>query len=289
MASVTIIVPAYNEEEVVEKTLRELRQALEGDKDNTYRITVVDDGSTDGTGPTLDQLKQELDLTVIHSPENQGYGASLKRGLSDCQDDFLCTFDADGQHDPNDIPRMISEMGNYDAVIGARTRAQGSPMWRLPGKWVLARLVNYLCDRKIPDFNCGLRCFKRQVLESIRHLCSDRFSFSTTSTMALYGNNANVKFVPIEVRKRVGKSTVSPRTGAEAFLLMLTLIMVFRPLRVFFPITAIVGVVGAGFLVYGLVISNISDVCVLLLISSLQFFLIGLLADQVARIRKEKQ
>lgn len=288
MASVTVVVPAFNEEDAVEQTLRELTQTLRDHGENDYRVVVVDDGSTDGTGRILDRLREELKIEVIHSPENQGYGSSLKRGFAGRKSDYLVSFDADGQHVASDVPAMIGLLGSYDAVIGMRAEMKGSPIWRAPGKWSLGKLVNYLCQRRIPDFNCGLRGFRRETLESIVHLCADGFSFSATSTMALHSMHANVKFLAVQVRERIGRSSVTMRTGMETLLLILTSVMRFRPLRIFLPVAAIMGLVGFGFLVYGVIIRNISDVCVLLMVMGVQFFLIGLVADQVAHLRKER-
>jgi len=288
MASVTVVIPAYNEESAVEQTLRDLKEILEADREHAYHVVVVNDGSSDGTGEILDRIKDELDVEVIHSPQNQGYGASLKRGFAHRDSDYLFSFDADGQHAAGDIPKLVPELERYDAVIGMRRGLKGSPIWRTPGKWVLGRLVNFLCRRKIPDFNCGLRGFRRETLEGIEHLCADGFSFSATSTMALHSTHANVAFVPVEVRARSGKSTVSVRTGFATLMLILNSMMRFEPLRIFMPVALTVGFLGFGFLVYGVIISNISDVCLLLMLTGLQLFLIGLVADQIANLRKER-
>jgi glycosyltransferase involved in cell wall biosynthesis len=289
--SVTVIVPAYNEEAAVGDTLRELRAALDADGSRDYRILVVNDGSSDRTAELLDGLKDELKLDVIHSPQNRGYGASLKKGIAGSDGALVITFDSDGQHNPQHLPQMAAELeGGYDAVIGARQAGKGAPLWRVPGRWLLARLVNYLCGRRIPDFNCGLRGFRREVLESIVHLCSEKFSFSATSTMALYGRNASVKFIPVEARRRAGRSTVSVGTGLEAFLLALTSIMFFRPLKIFLPIALVIGMGGAAIWGYELIFRrDIGESAVIMLLTALQLFLIGLLADQIAHLRKQKQ
>ena len=289
MASVTLVVPAFNEEDVVERTVRSLTETLSTDIANDYHIVVVDDGSTDNTGKILDRLAEQLNIEVIHSPENQGYGSSLKRGFANRTTDYLFSFDADGQHVASDVPPMVPLLKTYDAVLGMRPGFKGSPIWRTPGKWFLARLVNYLCHRRIPDFNCGLRGYRRETLESIQHLCADGFSFAATSTMALHSIHANTKFVPVQVKDRIGRSTVSVGTGIQTLLLILTSVMRFGPLRIFLPMALITSLTGFGFLVYGVLISNISDICVLLMITGLQFFLIGLIADQIAHLRKERR
>jgi len=288
MASITVVVPAYNEEEAVEATVTGLAERLKADKGNEYHVVVVNDGSTDKTGDILDGIKKKLGIEVIHSPENQGYGASLKRGFARRETDYLFSFDADGQHSADDIPMMVPHLASYDAVIGIRPGLRGSPIWRTPGKWFLARLVNYLCARKIPDFNCGLRGFRRETLESIEHQCAYGFSFSATSTMALYSTHANVKFVPVKVSERKGKSSVTPGTGMQTLLLIVTSMMRFSPLRIFLPTATMFILVGAGFLVHDLIHRNISDTCGMMLVTGVEFFLIGLVADQIAHLRKEK-
>jgi glycosyltransferase involved in cell wall biosynthesis len=288
MASITVVVPAYNEEEAVEGTLRGLVRTLKADTGNEYHVVVVNDGSRDETGAILDRIKGELGIEVIHSPENQGYGASLKRGFARRKTDYLFSFDADGQHTASDIPMMVPELAMYDAVIGIRPGLKGSPIWRTPGRWCMARLVNYLCARKIPDFNCGLRGFRRETLEEIEYLCAYGFSFSATSTMALFSTHANVKFVPVKVAERKGKSSVTAGTGMQTLLLIVTSMMRFSPLKIFLPASAACFLAGSGFLVHDLYYRNISDSCVFMFVTGVEFFLIGLVADQIAHLRKEK-
>jgi glycosyltransferase involved in cell wall biosynthesis len=289
MADISVIIPAFNEQKAIESTLRSLREALGRDPENTYQVIAVNDGSTDETLKVLKGIEEGLDLEVLHSPLNHGYGAAIKRGLARSSGEIVVTFDADGQHDPQYIPTMVGTLKDYDVCIGVRPPGQGSPLWRRPGKMVLGWLVNFLCQSLVPDFNCGYRAFRREVLESIQHLCADGFSFSTTCTISLYGINANVYYLPVQVRPRTGRSTVTPMTGLQTIILILTAITTFKPLRVFLPVSLFIGLFGLVFLVYGLATRNISDITVLFLLTSLHLFLIGLLAEQIAQLRKKQR
>jgi glycosyltransferase involved in cell wall biosynthesis len=286
--AVTVVVPAYNEAEAIGGLLEELVPAArEGD----WEVIVVDDGSTDGTEAVLvPWAEAHADvLRVIRHRGNRGYGAALKSGIRAARAAFVATMDSDGQHTPTELGHLLAERHDKDLVIGRRTRLLHSPMWRMPGKWVLGRMAAHLAGQKIPDLNSGLRVFRTAVVRRYLHLFPDGFSFSTTSTMLLLHRRYFVAHVPIEVRPRQGKSTVTLRTGFDTILLILRLAMLLSPLRIFLPLGALSVAAGMIWAIPYLVLrQGLTVTALLLILNGVLIVLTGLLADQLAELRKER-
>lgn len=284
--NISIIIPAYNEEKMIKEIVEGLKKEL--NKLNLdYEIIVVNDSSTDKTKEILGKIK---DIKLLNHPYNKGYGASLKTGIEKAKFDLLLFFDADGQHPTKEISNLLKDINNFDMISGARTKkGYKGPYLRKPGKKILHMIANYLTNKKIPDLNCGFRVIKKQELLRFLHIMPNGFSFSTTTTLAFIKEGLNVKFVPIELNKRTGKSTVHPKDALRMLLLIIRIIMLFSPLKVFLPVSL---VIFAGALISGLYDIflrplNITDATILLFISSLLIFFFGLLADQLAAIRRE--
>ncbi|OQY41486.1 MAG: hypothetical protein B6242_17310 [Anaerolineaceae bacterium 4572_78] len=234
---ITIIIPAFNETESIGSVLVQLKKEC---ADFVSEIIVVNDGSTDNT----QQVVEELDIHLINHPRNLGYGAALKTGIKNAKTDFVLTMDSDGQHKVSDVISLWELQEGYDMVVGQRTSLVHSPLWRMPGKWFLGSMANYLTSQSIPDLNSGLRLMRRDVVLRYMHLCPSGFSFSTTITMALLSQGYNVLYTPIQVEKRTGKSTVSFSTGLETLILVLRIATLFNPLKIFIPTSFLIGIVG---------------------------------------------
>ncbi|MFP4056842.1 MAG: glycosyltransferase family 2 protein [Candidatus Brocadiia bacterium] len=278
---VTVIIPALNEAEAIGQVVRELRQRYP-----EYEVLVVDDGSTDDTG----EIARQAGARVVRHDWNKGYGAGLRTGCREARGEVVCFFDADGQHHAEDVGRLVAEVGDYDMVVGARTRDCHAPWRRRPGKLVLRWFANFLAGMRIPDLNSGLRAFKREVLLKYLHLMPSGFSFSTTSTFAMLKSDRPVKWVPITVERRVGTSSVSQvRHGLQVLLLMLRLTTLFEPLKVFLPVSGLLVALGLCFFaVYASQGVGLTDATVMLVVSGVIVFMMGLVIDQVAAIRREK-
>ncbi len=285
----TIVIPCFNEGQVIREVVADLEAFLRQQAEDSYEIIVVDDCSTDDTPAVLKELEG---IRVIRHPINRGYGASIKTGISQARGVFVATFDGDGQHNPADLWRLCQKIRSEDwaLVVGARTKLLHSSLWRMPGKWVLGWLANFLSRTKIPDLNSGLRVFRKDIISRYLHLCADRFSFSTTSTLILLNRGYSLAYLPIEVRSREGKSTVSLMTGYETLLLILRIVCLFDPLRVFIPASAILVLIGVLHAVYPYFFlkRGITTGSVLVILSGILVFFIGLLADQISALRKEK-
>ncbi len=282
--AVTIVIPAFNEAAGLPLVLEGLRSW----QDRGAEIIVVDDGSTDGTG----EIARRAGVRVIRHHSNKGYGASLKTGVRMARGEVVVTLDADGQHNPEDIERLLAELVDADMAVGMRGQGSHTPSMRKPGKWVLARVANYLAGTKIPDLNSGFRAIRVETLRPFLHILPNGFSFSTTLTLALFKEGYNIAYVPINTAPRTGKSTVKPlRDGFNTILLIIRTIALFDPLKVFLPASVLLLLVGFGYWIYDSLFLtrhlNIPSGSVILLVSAVIVFLFGILADQVSAIRRE--
>jgi len=287
--SVSIVIPAYNEEEGIKIVLSDLIPLAEK---RNWEIVVVDDFSSDETSAAVEVFKKKYNqLQLIRNIYNKGYGGSLKAGIAASKSEIIVTMDADGQHRPEDILKVTNDAGMNSMVVGMRDGKSYQVQLRKPGKMVLTWVACFLVEQDIPDLNSGLRAFHKENFKEFSHLLPNSFSFSTTITMSFYKAGYNVRYVPISVRKREGeKSTVKfLKHGGQTFLLILRIVMLFNPLKIFAPISAFL--FSTGFL-YGLfyVIKDLdiptgAELCIL---SSLIIFTLGLLADQISSLRREK-
>lgn len=285
MKNLSIIIPVYNEEKMIGQTIEGLKKEL-SKLNLEYEIIAVNDGSTDKTKKILDEI---LGIQTIHHPYNKGYGASIKAGAAQAQSEWILTFDSDGQHRPEDIQKLFKASSGFDMVIGAREGYQG-PIIRRPGKRVLRWVAEYLVKKKIPDLNSGLRLIKKEYFVKYFHLLPSGFSWTTTTTLAFLKDGLNVNYAPIKINKRQGgKSLVRPADALRMFLLILRIILLFSPLRIFLPISFLLFLGTLASLAYDVFLRplNITEPTILLFISSLLTFFFGLLADQVAAIRRE--
>ena len=283
---VSVVIPAYNEEAAIGATLDELLATLSS-SNRRYEVIVVDDGSADRTS----DVAGERDVRVVRHRRNRGYGASLKTGTLEARGDVVLFYDADNQFDSADVERMVDSLADADAALGARQTGSHAPVSRRGGKKLLGWLANYLSRTRIPDLNCGLRAIHRDLLVDYLHLLPDGFSASTTTTLVLLREGYDVNFVPILVKKRIGTSTVRPiKDGLDTALLVVRLTTLLDPFRVFGPVSLVFfvfGIVWGGrYLAKGLGLSSLS---LFMLFSAVMIFFFGLLADQVASLRRERR
>ncbi|MBI5789434.1 MAG: glycosyltransferase family 2 protein [Candidatus Schekmanbacteria bacterium] len=280
----SIIIPLYNEEQSIVKVIRGLQDYLES-KYVLYEIIVVDDGSKDNSC----REAQKTGVQVIKHHQNKGYGAALKTGIKQARYEVVIFYDADGQHEPQLLEAIIENMKTYDMVVGARDRDSYQQVMRKPGKKVLSRVVNYLARTQIPDINSGLRGIKTSLVKIFFPLLPDGFSFSTTITLCLFKEGYSVHYVPITTKKRVGKSSVKQiRDGLNTIMLILRMIMLFDPLRIFLLPSLVITGTGLLFTAYTMMVSQEVWKSGILLISiGFLIFFFGLLADQISSLRRQ--
>lgn len=279
---VSVVVPVFNEEQVVAGILEKIYNILKN-SNTEFEIVVVNDGSTDKTPEILNKLNF---IKIVSHPYNKGYGASLKTGIKNAKYNWIITHDADNQHRSEYILDLLKAKDDYDMVIGARQGYKG-PFIRQPGKWVLIKIAEYLVGQKIQDLNSGLRIFKKDLAMKFFHLYPRSYSMSTNLTMAFLKEDFNVGYIPITINKRVGKSPVRPKDALKMLALIIRIIIIYSPIRIFFPISLFFILATTASIINDLMNSNFSDLTVLLFIASIMVSFFGLLTDQVAAIRRE--
>jgi glycosyltransferase involved in cell wall biosynthesis len=282
--STSMIIPAFNEEDVIETTLKSL---LDLDFVKGYEIIVVDDGSTDSTPEIIGKFPVKL----IRHQVNKGYGAALKTGIRNATGDLVIIMDSDGQHDPRYIQEITAKLKNYDMVIGQRSSTSFHVRRRKAGKKLIRKIGEYLVEQKLPDYNSGFRGFRRDIIAGMLHIMPNGFSFSTTSTLAFLKEGYNVGSIPIEVYARQGrKSNVKMvKDGSKTLLLLFRIIMLFNPLKVFFPASLLCFIIGLVFGITGYVIfDRFSNGAVVLTMLGMFLFFIGLVADQISILNRRR-
>jgi glycosyltransferase involved in cell wall biosynthesis len=278
---VSVIVPVYNEEASIGDTLARLHEVLTASA-RPYEIVVVDDGSTDLTATKLEGAAAVL----VRHAANRGYGAALKSGLRASAHPTLAIVDADGTYPIERLPELLSRLEHADMVVGARTGSVVRvPLLRRPMKWVLTRIANVLSGHRIPDLNSGLRVFRRELAQRFAGLFPDGFSFTSTITLASHINGYRVEYVPIDYYRRTGASSIRPvRDSFGFFLLILRMVVTFKPLNVFLPTAAVLLAVGiAKAMVDVMRTGAFGTGAAILILAALQIALMGLLADLVTR------
>lgn len=283
---ISIVIPAYNEAGAILPTLEKIKQVAAA-ANLASEIIVVDDGSTDDTAVTLRQCP---DVRLFVHPQNKGYGASLKTGIRQAKYENIIIIDADGTYPVEMIAALAAKMDNYDMVVGARTgETVHIPLIRRPAKWALTRLANYLSGMDIPDLNSGLRAFKRDVAINYFRLLPSGFSFTTSITLALLTNDYNVLYVPIDYFERTGKSKIRPfRDTINFFSLVVRMVLSYRPLRVFVPLTGLLLLISAGKVIFDIIAYDfhLATTTVVLLTLTFQTIVLGLIADLVVSLHK---
>ena len=276
--TVSVVIPACNEQAAIAGVVSELAAAAPW-----HEIIVVDDGSTDGTG----EAAAGAGARVVRHPYNKGNGAAVKSGIRAATGDFILIIDGDGQHKPSDALALVSKLGEYDLVVGARSSATQAGSIRRMGNAILNWLASYLADHTIPDLTSGFRCARREYLLEFLHLLPNGFSTPTTTTLAFLRAGHSVTFHPVQARQREGTSKIRlRRDGPKFFLIVLRVITIFSPLRIFVPIALVslaIGVAYGAWTAYHH--SQLADTAVLLITLAVVVLLIGLVSEQISALR----
>lgn len=277
-ASVSIVIPAMNEEQAIAGVVAQLREAA-----GWRELLVIDDGSADATA----MRAEAAGARIVRHPYNKGNGAAVKSGIRSATGEYILIIDADGQHPPTDALRLVARLGEYDLVIGARDSATQATTGRRGGNALLNWIASYLTGRHIPDLTSGFRAARTSCLREFLHLLPNGFSTPTTTTLAFIKAGYNVTFEPIAARPRVGASKIRfARDGARFFLILLKIVTLFSPLRIFLPISAVTFATGAAYGIWNaLVHGRIPNGSVLLVLFAVVVFLVGLVSEQIAALR----
>ncbi len=276
---ISIILPAKNEATGLYKTLPALR-ALFPDAE----VLVVNDGSTDETA----QVAEEHGARVLTSPYSMGNGAAIKRGARAATGDVLVFMDADGQHDPVDISKLLAKLDEgYDMVVGARDGSGQANLHRGLANRLYNALATHITGHKILDLTSGFRAARADRFREFLHLLPNGFSYPTTSTMAFFRSAYPVAYVPIDVKKRLGTAShIRPlKDGIRFLLIIFKIATLYAPLKVFAPTAIAFFLAGAGWYGYTFVTRHqFTNMSLLLFSAAVIIFLIGLVSEQITNL-----
>lgn len=277
-STVSVVVPALDEAATISGVVVRLRSSAPW-----REVIVVDDGSSDATA----DVALAAGARVIRHPYNKGNGAAVKTGIRQASGEFILIVDGDGQHSPDDARRIVGRLGEYDLVVGARSSPTHASRGRRVGNGLLNLLAGYLTGRPIPDLTSGFRGARRECLREFMHLLPNGFSTPTTTTLAFIRAGYSVAFEPIDAQQRAGRSKIRLASdGAQFLLILLKIVTVFSPLRIFVPISLVSLAVGAVYgLVNAIVNGRIPNGAVLLILFAALVFLVGLVSEQVSSLR----
>lgn len=281
----TIVIPAYNEERTIAEVIRGVHSVVP-----EAGILVIDDGSTDATASRA----RDAGADVISHPINKGNGAALKTALRSISGGRIAVLDGDGQHDPEDLPRLLTRLDNFDLVVGVRSFGanQGSPL-RNVGNLCLRGLASFLAERRIPDLTSGLRAFRHEIAVRFLHAYPNGYSFPSTSTLCFIMAGYNVDFVPIRVRPRPPdtQSKLHPlRDGFRFIMFIFRIISMTNPNKIFFPAGLLMVLAGVALTIRNLILfAAFSGGTVLFVAGGINIIFFGLILDQFASLRLQEK
>jgi len=282
---VTVVIPAHNEEKTVADVIRGVREHVPA-----ARVLVIDDGSTDATA----QVAKQAGADVISHPLQKGNGAAIKTALRGIRGGLVAVIDADGQHDPRELPELIKLLDRYDLVVGARNfTPRDGTLFRNSGNLFLRRLASFLAEQQIPDLTSGFRAFRHQIAAKFLHIYPNGYSFPSTSTLSFITAGYNVAYVPIHARPRPPETESKRRPYRDGFrfvMLILRIITMANPNKIFFPVGLAMVLAGIALTIRNLVLfAQFSGGTVLFLAGGINIIFFGLILDQFAAVRLQER
>ncbi len=274
----SVILPARNEQGAVGDTVRRLRERIP-----EAQVIVVDDGSTDDTA----MLAEQAGAQVLRRPYGMGNGAAIKAGARAARGEVLVFMDADGQHDPADIPRLLQRMDEgYDMVVGARDHGSQASAGRGLANRFYNWLASWMTGHPVLDLTSGFRAARAERFLEFIHLLPNGFSYPTTSTMAFFRSAYPVAYVPIRAARRIGTSHIRPlRDGLRFLLIIFKIATLYSPLKLFVPVSLGFGMLGLGWYAWTYsTAGRFTNMSALLLSAGVIVFLIGLISEQITNL-----
>lgn len=276
--SFSVVLPAKNESGAIGDTIKKIH-AL----GIVNEILVINDGSSD----TTQQVAEQAGAKVITHPYSKGNGAAIKTGARHAVGDVIIFMDADGQHDPKDIPRLLEEINQgYDLVVGARQKGSQASLGRGIANGLYNGLASYMTEQKVEDLTSGFRAVRAEKFREFLYLLPNGFSYPTTSTMAFFRAGYSVTYVPIHAAKRIGKSHIQPiKDGVRFFLIIFKIATLYSPLKMFFPMAILLFLMGTGWYGYTLYeYHRFTNMSALFYTGSIMIFLMGLISEQITAL-----
>jgi len=283
---ISVVIPAHNEEKNLPFLIPRIREVL-GTGRGEVEVLVVNDASSDATAA----VAAAAGARVVSHPYNLGNGAAVKTGIRHARGELVVLMDGDGQHRPEDIPRLLDEAAIYDLVVGARAAQGHAGAHRLAANTMYNWLASWVTRFRIEDLTSGFRVVRRRTVIRFLYLFPNTFSYPTTMTMAYLRTGHSLKYVPIDAARR-GKGSRSKirlfSDGARFFLIIMKIATLYSPFRVFLPISAALFLGGvANYLATYLSYQRFTNMSMFLLITALNVFLLGLISEQISQFRME--
>lgn len=282
--SISIILPAKGESETVRPLVEKLFDfSLRFGAGILTEILVVDDGSADDTA----QVAEAAGARVIRHPYSKGNGAAIKTGARVAKGGILVFMDADGQHDPADIERLVTKLEEgYDMVVGARQKGSQASLGRGLANSFYNKLASWMTGHKVQDLTSGFRAVRADKFREFIYLLPNGFSYPTTSTMAFFRAGYSVAYVPIHAAKRIGKSHIRLlRDGTRFLLIIFKIGTLFSPLKIFAPVALAMFLLASGW--YGwtfFTMHKFTNMSALLYTGSVITFMMGLISEQITAL-----
>jgi len=279
--AVTIVLPAYNEEKAIADTILNLKKLYPN-----YEILVIDDGSTDGTVNNA----INAGANVCSHPYNIGNGAAVKTGIRKARGEYIVMMDADGQHDPEDVKRLLEYGERYDMVVGARSKESTTSFHRDLANKIYNSFASYVTKFRVEDLTSGFRLLNRELATKFIYLLPNTFSYPSTITLAYLRSGYTIKYIPIKTAKRKGKSKIKLlQDGTRFFLIITKIATLFSPLRVFLPVSAMSFMLGTGYYLFTFInYHRFSNMSALLFSTAVIIFMMGLVSEQISQSRYER-
>ncbi len=274
----SVVLPARNEATSLSQLLPQLCQLLPD-----AEIIVVNDGSVDDTLAVC----AEFPVRVISHPYPKGNGAAIKTGTRAAHGEIIVFMDADGQHQPGDIPALLDKLAEgYDMVVGARKSGSHAGAHRAVANDVFSRLASWMVMHPIEDLTSGFRAVRAGKFRKFLYLLPNGFSYPTTVTMSFFRAGYGVAYVPIHTPRRIGKSHIRPlRDGVRFLLIIIKIGTLYSPQRLFLPISASFFLTGLGYYLYTyMYVGRFTNMSALLFISAIFTFLIGIVSEQISAL-----
>ena len=277
----SIVLPAKNESAAIGSTVAGIRQQYPDTAE--VEVLVVNDGSTDDTAA----VAQAAGARVVHHPYSKGNGAAIKTGARAAQGEVLVFMDADGQHDPADIPRLLDRLNQgHDMVVGARQKGSQASVGRGLANGLYNRLASWMTGHKVEDLTSGFRAVRADKFREFLYLLPNGFSYPTTSTMAFFRAGYSVAYIPIHAARRIGKSHIRLlRDGTRFLLIIFKIGTLFSPMKIFAPVALLMFFLASGW--YGwtfITMHKFTNMSALLYTGRVITVMMGLISEQITAL-----
>lgn len=276
--SLSIVLPARNESAALAVLLPAVLEQVPD-----AEVIVVDDGSTDDTAT----VARAAGARVIAHPYPKGNGAAIKTGARAARGEVVVFMDADGQHRPEDIPRLLAKLDEgYDMAVGARTFTDHAGAHRGIANSIFNRFASWMVNHRIEDLTSGFRAVRADKFRRFLYLLPNSFSYPTTITMSFFRAGLGVAYVPVTMPPRIGKSHIQPLRDGIRFLLIITKIgTLYSPLKLFLPVSLAFFLIGLGHYAYTYLASGrFTNMSALMFTAAILTFLIGIVSEQITAL-----